>query len=204
MKTNILNVLRVVGLCWLAPGFDALAAGNPDAGKQKFYTCRGCHSIPGYSNTYPNYHVPNVGGQHTDYIVVALQAYQQGTRKHKSMQGNADGLTNQEMEDIAAYLSPLESPDASEPYSGDPVVGKKKASACGSCHGEDGNSDNAMFPKLAGQYSSYIVKALKNYKTGARKNAMMNGMAETLSEEDMEDIAAFYASQKKGLVYVED
>lgn len=74
-------------------------------------------------------------------------------------------------------------------------TGKQKAAACAGCHGEDGNSMVSTFPKLAQQHSSYLSKELKAFKSGSRVNAMMNPLAMGLSDEDIEDIAAYYASK---------
>ncbi len=78
---------------------------------------------------------------------------------------------------------------------GDAEAGKVKSAACAACHGPDGNSVAPTFPKLAGQHADYLVKQLKEYKSGERQNATMNPMAAPLSEQDMADIAAYYASQ---------
>ncbi|HEY9199864.1 MAG TPA: c-type cytochrome [Gammaproteobacteria bacterium] len=78
---------------------------------------------------------------------------------------------------------------------GDAAAGKAKAAACASCHGADGNSANPDWPKLAGQHDKYLAKQLANFKNGDRKNAMMAPMAMGLSEQDMADIAAYFASQ---------
>jgi len=83
---------------------------------------------------------------------------------------------------------------------GNPEAGKQKSQVCQSCHGADGNSTNAQFPRLAGQYPDYLVQALSEYKSGARKNAIMAGFAATLSERDMQDIASYFAEQKDGVV----
>ncbi len=82
---------------------------------------------------------------------------------------------------------------------GNPEAGKQKSQVCQSCHGVDGNSSNAQFPRLAGQYPDYLVQALSEYKSGARKNAIMAGFAANLSERDMEDIASYFAEQKEGV-----
>lgn len=79
---------------------------------------------------------------------------------------------------------------------GDAQAGKTKAATCAACHGPDGNSVAPNFPKIAGQHADYLVKQLQEYKSGERKNATMNGMAAPLSEQDMADLAAFYASQQ--------
>jgi cytochrome c553 len=82
---------------------------------------------------------------------------------------------------------------------GDPASGKEKAKVCEACHGATGKSVDPNYPNLAGQYADYMVQALNDYKTGARTNPIMAPMAAPLSEQDIEDIAAWYASQK-GLV----
>ncbi|MFM1891528.1 MAG: hypothetical protein RLZ44_605 [Pseudomonadota bacterium] len=79
--------------------------GNAEHGRVKANTCLGCHAIPSYSNAYPNYHVPKVGGQNEGYIISALLAYRNGTRSHETMQGNALSLSDQDIADIAAFFS---------------------------------------------------------------------------------------------------
>ncbi|QGX41756.1 cytochrome c4 [Permianibacter aggregans] len=85
---------------------------------------------------------------------------------------------------------------------GDAAAGKSKAATCAACHGPDGNSVNAMWPKLAGQHESYLLKQLKEFKKGmetqgkvGRFEPSMSPMAAPLSEADMADLAAYYASQ---------
>lgn len=78
---------------------------------------------------------------------------------------------------------------------GNPAAGQAKSKTCAACHGADGNSATADFPRLAGQHADYLVKAMKDYKSGARKNAIMAPQAANLSVRDMEDLAAFYARQ---------
>ena len=74
-------------------------------------------------------------------------------------------------------------------------AGKEKSRPCAACHGPDGNSQAANFPRLAGQHFDYLVKALKDYKSGARKNPIMQPQAANLSERDMEDLAAYFSHQ---------
>ena len=78
----------------------------------------------------------------------------------------------------------------------DPVAGKEKSKACAACHGETGVSQVADFPKLAGQYSDYLVRTLNDYKSGARKNAIMAGQVANLKSADFADLAAYYSSQR--------
>lgn len=78
---------------------------------------------------------------------------------------------------------------------GDAESGKNKAATCIGCHGPDGNSFNPIWPKLAGQHPDYIVKQLSDFKAGNRKDPIMAGMAAPLSDQDMADLAAYYATQ---------
>ncbi|GAA4866204.1 c-type cytochrome [Luteimonas vadosa] len=83
------------------------AAGNADNGHMLTYTCQGCHGIAGYKNAYPNYHVPKIGGQSTAYLVNALTEYRDGNRKHPTMQAQAQSFSDQDIADIATFLSGL-------------------------------------------------------------------------------------------------
>lgn len=204
MKKNAVRNLAFAGICLAFAGHAAFAAGDADAGKKKFYACGGCHGIEGYGNAFPTYPVPRLGGQHAEVVVAALKSYQSGDRVHGSMEGNAKGMGDQDMQDIAAYLSKIQSNPSAGSATGIVAAGKGKAATCGACHGEDGNSQIPTNPRLAGQHEGYLVKALKDYKSGARKNPIMGGMAAGLSEEDIHDIAAYYASRKKGLSTVSD
>ena len=81
------------------------AEGDAEAGSVKAIPCMGCHAIPGYSNTYPTYHVPRVGGQRSEYIVAALKAYKAKERSHRTMQAQAATLSEDDMKNIAAFFS---------------------------------------------------------------------------------------------------
>jgi cytochrome c553 len=83
----------------------AQAAGDAAAGQKKAYTCMGCHGVPGYNNAYPEYHVPKLGGQNADYITSALKEYKSGDRPHPTMHDQALTMSDQDIDDIAAYLS---------------------------------------------------------------------------------------------------
>lgn len=83
------------------------ATGNPQNGAKLVYTCTGCHGVTGYKNAYPNYHVPKLGGQSEKYILAALSEYRKGERKHPTMQAQASSFSEQDIADIAAYLSTL-------------------------------------------------------------------------------------------------
>lgn len=79
---------------------------------------------------------------------------------------------------------------------GDAAAGKKISTTCAGCHGADGNSPSPAFPTIAGQYESYLLLTLQQYKSGERKNPVMAGMVAGLTDDDLKNIAAYYASQK--------
>lgn len=90
-----------------APAAPAAApiTGNADKGRTLTYTCQGCHGITGYKNAYPNYHVPRIGGQSAEYLINALTEYKKGARKHPTMQAQSESFSDQDIADIAAFLS---------------------------------------------------------------------------------------------------
>ena len=94
---------------------------------------------------------------------------------------------------VAAVLSLI----AGQAIAADIDAGKAKVTeVCSACHGMDGNSTSHDFPRLAGQNEDYIRNALRSYQNGARKNPIMVSMAEGLSKQDIENVAAYFASQK--------
>ena len=99
--------------------------------------------------------------------------------------------------------APSASPQAAGPVLGDSKAGAGKATACGACHGMDGNSSDKQYPKLAGQNEAYIARQIKLFQSQKRQNAIMMGFAATLSEQDMHDIGAFFAT-KNSLAGVAD
>ena len=98
-----------LGLACALLGLSAAAHADGDAakGKVESYTCIGCHGIPNYTTMYPNYRVPELAGQQAAYIVQALKEYKDGTRSHKTMRAQAASLSEQQMQDIAAYFESL-------------------------------------------------------------------------------------------------
>ncbi len=81
--------------------------GSVENGKQLTYTCQGCHGVTGYKNAYPSYQVPKITGQSAEYLTNALTEYRKGARKHPTMQAQAQSFSEQDIADIAAYLSSL-------------------------------------------------------------------------------------------------
>ena len=94
---------------------------------------------------------------------------------------------------LAFALAPLAPAHAG----GDPAAGKAKAVVCSACHGVDGNSVNPLWPKLAGQHEAYLAKQIRAFRDGVRVDPTMAPMVSILKEKDIDDIAAFYASQKQ-------
>ena len=94
----------------LGASFAARAAGDIAKGKVESQTCLGCHGIADYTNVYPTYRVPKLAGQNAAYIVHALEEYKSGARSHQTMHAQASSLTEQQMENIAAYFSSLGKP----------------------------------------------------------------------------------------------
>ena len=95
----------LIACAFMFGSLSALAEGDADAGRQKAETCLGCHAAPNIENVYPMYRVPKVAGQHAEYLAAALKAYRDGQRPHKTMQANAANLSDQDIEDIAAYFA---------------------------------------------------------------------------------------------------
>jgi cytochrome c553 len=161
-------------------------------------TCAGCHGVPGSYNAYPAYRVPKLGGQNADYLEIALQGYRRGTRGHATMQGQASSLTDQDIADVAEYFASR----AGEPEVGrnkatelEIEEGRRKATACIQCHGQEGVAAASQWPNLAGQHESYLTEAMSQYKDGRRADLLMNPLIAPLDEATIEELAAYFASQ---------
>jgi cytochrome c553 len=175
----------------------AHAAGDPAAGEKKFYTCYGCHGVENYKNAYPDYSVPKLRHQQAAYIIAALHEYKNGDRPHPTMHAQASSLSDQDIEDIAAYLQG----EPIKPSAGTPPA---QAAACAACHGPNGTGVDAPLdpkpPILAGQHEDYLIEALKAYKNKRRKNVVMNGMVMTLATDgDIEAVAEYFSHQHSAL-----
>src|ERR1700729_620195 len=199
MLSRLTGWLAATALTGLSLG--AHAAGDPAKGEMKFYTCYGCHGIANYRNAYPDYSVPKLRHQNSQYLVAALQEYRDGTRPHATMHAQASSLSDEDIADIAAYLQ-----GAAPVKPGTPAPGKapKQVAACVACHGETGLGVEAPLvpkpPVLAGQHVDYLEQALTAYRNGRRKNVVMDSMAQLLtSDEDVKIAAAYFADQKSPL-----
>ncbi len=191
--------------CWVRVACFALAlaiagpgqaAGDAQRGKQIGYTCLGCHGIENYKNVYPTYSVPKLVGQHPEYIVSALKAYRSKQRSHGTMYAQASSLSDQDMEDLAAYLSRQALPASAATVGTAPA---KVTALCSACHGSNGVGLMGEYPTLAGQHGDYLARALVEYQKGDRKNAIMQSFVVQLSAADIKAIADFYGAQRPQL-----
>ncbi|MGH8125748.1 MAG: c-type cytochrome [Rhodanobacteraceae bacterium] len=110
MIRSVLTAFLMAGfVCFASTAFaqDNPTKGNPAQGKEEVYTCHGCHGVTGYMSVYPEYHVPRIAGQNEQYIIDALNEYKSGARKYPTMHAQASSLTEQQIRNIAAYLSSL-------------------------------------------------------------------------------------------------
>lgn len=172
----------------------AYASGDAARGEVLADTCMGCHGIPGYRNAYPSYRVPMLGGQHAEYLVIALNGYKAGQRQHPTMQAQATSLSEQDIQDLAAYFASYGEAEAGEPVA-ENSVGADKATVCAACHGPGGVSTATNWPVLAGQHKDYLQAALEQYQSGERQDPVMAGQVSNLSEDDIADLAAYFAAQ---------
>ena len=180
--------------------------GDAKAGQAINAMCIGCHGIKGYQASFPEvYKVPMISGQNAKYIVSALNAYKKGERKHPTMRGVAEALTDQNIVDLAAYYSvhgvvegqsaPKEAKAPSAQVAA--LLGKAN---CASCHGANFSTPiDPSYPKIGGQHADYLFVALKSYKNESnaivgRGNAIMAGMAKQYSNAELKQLANYLAT----------
>ena len=216
MKKIIFSLVLALG------SISTVQAADAAIGKSKAAVCGACHGAAGISATDM---YPNLAGQNAAYIVKQLKDFKSGARTDMMMAPMAANLSDDDMANLAAYFSGLSrtgeevatsndddaeattdtaavvevevvtSTPAAAIYSGNVQAGKDKSAMCASCHGPTGISAIGMYPNLAGQGANYLAKQLADFKSSARKDPVMAGMAAALSPEDMNDLAAYYAVQ---------
>ena len=163
-------------------------------GEEVAAACMTCHGENGFSTT-PG--VPNLAGQHPMYLILASQEYASGARDNAEKEAMLQGLANVDIERMAMYFA-AQAPELRDPPPfGDPASGEAQTAVCGSCHGARGVSEDPMMPNLAGQEPNYLVRAIRAYRDRERSH---EGMVADKSDEEIEDIAAFYALQDAGSV----
>ncbi len=192
--TSALSVMTVIGL--LGANIALAAEGDIERGRVLSDTCEGCHAVDSYNNVYPTYHVPRIGGQSPEYLAAALRLYRDGDRSHSTMTAQASAYSDQDILDIAAYISSAVPPLTAVEAKGD---APEAAAVCAACHGANGIGEIVSYPILAGQHEDYLQQALAQYKSGARKGAnamVMQAQLMMVSEEDLKAIAAYYAGHE--------
>jgi cytochrome c553 len=190
-----------------APAAPAAAApASPKSIEAKVAMCIGCHGIKGYQASFPEvYKVPMISGQSAKYIAAALNAYKTGDRKHPTMRGIAETLTEQDIADISAYYEKHgQAPKAlAEKPSREPdpkVAALLQKAACASCHGANMSKPiDPSYPKIAGQHADYLFVALKAYKVEnnasmGRNNGVMGAIAKQFSTAELKALSNYVSS----------
>jgi cytochrome c553 len=155
--------------------------------------CAGCHGEDGNSSVPAT---PGLAGQHDTYLLTAIEAYQQGTRSEPMMQALTKALSRSQAEDIAYFYAAMVPRRASAPIEGDPLAGTALAVPCAGCHGVDGNSTDPKHPRLAGLSTAYLIASMNAYKDGSRKHDLMRDQVLALRDEDVRNLAAYYATKE--------
>ena len=179
-----------------------LAGGDPEAGQANSNTCAACHGSNGNS---ANPEWPSLAGQHAIYTFRQLQAYQDGDRQNALMTGQVQGLSEQDMRDLAAFyaeqeLEPLAAGD------GDLSLGERiyrggnaetGVTACIACHGPRGlGNPLTNYPRVSGQHARYLRDTLREYRSGDRRSdgqmaQMMRDIAGRMSDDEIDAVSAF-------------
>lgn len=205
------TVFAMLVACATLPAHAQALQGDIQAGETKAAMCIGCHGIVGYRSSFPEVHqVPMISGQSSAYIVAALNAYRQGGRRHPTMRGIAESMTDQDMADVAAYYqSHNPSPRDAEPHNPPAQVAALiEKGACFSCHGQGfGKPIDASYPKVAGQHADYVYVALKSYNTlhndkVGRDNGVMAAITQQFSPKELKLLANYLGSLEGDLKVV--
>jgi len=172
--------------------------GNPDLGQSLTEGCANCHGADGNPS---GANMPTLAGQDARYFVKAMVAYKEGKRSHQKMFEAVEGLSEADVENLAAYYAGQEPVRRSVRT---PLTTAEWITRCERCHGIEGNSSDPRFPMLAGQERAYLTSALQAYAGTARGDSAMHAMSAPLSETDIETIVEYYAtSQPKSVVYMQ-
>src|SRR6218665_1085485 len=174
------------------------------AGQKKVAMCIGCHGIPGYQSSFPEVHkVPMIAGQNAKYIAASLNAYAKGERKHPTMRGIAESLSEKDIADISAFYEQQAKaqpvPETANAASAR-VAELLTQGACAACHGVNFSKPiDGTYPKIAGQHAAYLHVALKSYQAEGnagvgRGNAIMAGKVKQFSHAELKAIADYLAS----------
>ena len=203
-----MNKLLLTLSSLLVASVTAISAHAQDAkaGETKIAMCIGCHGIHGYKASFPEvYQVPMISGQNAKFITSALNAYKKGERKHPTMRGIAETLSDQDIADVAAYYEAHGKVEGAAAPAAAPAPSAKVAElltkgGCVACHGDNFNKPiDPSYPKVAGQHADYLFVALKSYKTEGhatwgRANGIMGGVAKQFSNAELKELAKYVSS----------
>ena len=215
MNKLFTTIFALAVSCVTASSWAVDIKGDAKVGETKNAMCIGCHGIKGYQASFPEvYKVPMISGQSAGYITSALNAYKKGERKHPTMRGIAQSLTDQDMADLAAYygghgvVTGADTPAKAEKEPSVEVQALLNKANCASCHGANFNKPiDPSYPKLAGQHADYLFVALKSYKaennaTVGRGNVIMGGMAKQFTNAELKQLAGYLSSVQGDLKVV--
>ena len=155
--------------------------------------CTKCHGETGNSTASG---MPSLTAQAPGYFITSMQAYVDGSRKHKLMKKLVSKLDEQTIKEMGVFYAVQQPLPTETVGDGDTESGGEVAEKCATCHGVDGNANADDMPTLAGQDARYFIKAMQAYKEGARKQQSMFEAVDGLSESDINDLATFYAKQE--------
>lgn len=165
----------------------APAIGNPAAGEPLTAVCGGCHGSHGVSTDTAT---PSLAGQDAKYLVDAIKAYRT-TRKRESMRVYVTGLSDKDIENIAAFYSVQQSRPAEK---GQTIV-QDLTEKCNRCHSADADNPAMVVPRIRGQDRDYLIMALRAYRDDKRESSTMHKMSLPYSDAVIESVASFYAAQ---------
>ena len=172
------------------------APGDQAAGKAAAPACNACHGEGGVSAST----TPSLAGQDAQYLADAFRAYKDGSRSDETMKGLAVALDDNAIKNLSAFYASLQ---PRQPDIRKPLTTEEWTRRCDRCHGLNGNSTDPRVPALAAQRLDYLEKVLHDYRTGVRKSREMAAMSGVLTEMDVDNLAAHYASQMaRAIVFV--
>ncbi|BBM82829.1 c-type cytochrome [Candidatus Uabimicrobium amorphum] len=162
-------------------------------GRIRSAACNACHGREGNSG---NTLWPNLRNQHRNYFVKALRDFRKGKRKHPLMTPAAKNLTDRDITYLSYYYTAYRDEPRSEPLNDEKwQKGKTKSKTCFTCHGTNGISPASMWPSLIKQSEGYLVKSMKDFRDGKRKDLQMNYVMKKFSDEDIEAVAYYFYHQ---------
>lgn len=183
-----------------APNLEALAvSGNTNVSEEDAFMsirdsmkkCVKCHGETGNAS---GSGMPNLTAQDPEYFVAAMNSYIDGSRNHNLMKKLVSTLDETTIKEMAVYYAVQEPARTETQGDGDAKAGERIAENCEVCHGDDGNAKKANMPTLAGQDAKYFIKAMKHYKDGKRQDKKMFEAVEQLSDQEIIDLATYYAA----------